>query len=152
MTVVSNYPVPGWLNQHQLGKSVKGNQTLQGRGPEICVFNKPPSNSDWLTLLSQDALALCPTWDAHSDSGWWPICPSVALPWSPSPSGAKPRIAHRTVGNKADAGRSWMVHQRTKKIQILLALITFLKSGYFNVAWVLMPEMHQIFLFWHLAN
>lgn len=27
MAVVSNYPVPGWLNHHQLGKSAKGNDS-----------------------------------------------------------------------------------------------------------------------------
>ena len=153
MAVVSNYPVPGWLNHHQLGKSAKGNETLQGWGPAICVFNKPPSNSDWLPLLSQDAWAQCPIWDANSDSGLWPICPS----------GNPSLVSFTLLGQAKDhpqkcGEQGWWRRRRLNGMSEKqenpnpLGSNHFFKSGFFNVAWVLMPEMHQVFLFWHLAN
>lgn len=64
MAVVPKNPVPGWLHHHPLGILINSrliNQTFQGWAQKTCVFNKPPSNSVWLHLLSHCAWALCPT-------------------------------------------------------------------------------------------
>ena len=135
MAVVSNYPVPGWLNHHQLGKSAKGNETRQGWGPAICVFNKPPSNSDWLPLLSQDAWAQCPIWDANSDSGLWPICPSG------NPSLVSFTLLGQAKDHPQKCGeqgwwRRWRLNGMSEKQENPNPLGSnhFFKSGFFNVA------------------
>lgn len=94
------------------------NQTLQEWGPEICVFNKPPSNSDWPHLLSHHAGAPCTVSQLGCQQRLWLVaplplsspCPS-RCPFfqSPSPSWTKPRIPHLGVRNKAcgEGGRGW---------------------------------------------
>lgn len=128
MAVVSNYPVPGWLNHHQLGKSAKLRAIRLSRdGAQKSVFWASHLAIRIGCIFSHKMHGHCvPSGMQTGTLVSGPTVFQVTLPWSPSPSWAKPRIAHKSVVNKVGGGgRGWTRKSKSSWLQSL-----FLNQGF----------------------